>query len=100
MKLTITESGFRDEFKNFDRKDNFSYEGLGALFAYLEELEECSGQEFELDVIGLCCDFTEYADLKEFQEAYSAEKYPTIESIADETTVIRVNEKSFIVHNL
>jgi len=42
-----------------NRKTNFSYEGLEILFEYLEELEEGTDQEIELDVIALCCDFSE-----------------------------------------
>jgi len=36
-----------------NRKTNFSYEGLEILFEYLEELEESTGEEIELDVIAL-----------------------------------------------
>jgi hypothetical protein len=49
---------FRQQFKDMGRGDNFSYEGLELLFDYLEELEHCE-EEYELDVIGLCCDFAE-----------------------------------------
>lgn len=58
MKQTLTKSNFADAFKAI-RPDNFSYCGLGVLFDYLTEVEESCGEEFELDVIGLCCDFTE-----------------------------------------
>jgi len=45
-----------------DRKDNFSYEGLRALFDYLELLEEDMGQPMELDVIALCSEYSEISD--------------------------------------
>ena len=48
------------------RGDNFTREALDALFCYLEEIDE----NIELDVIGLCCDYTEYADEDEAREAY------------------------------
>jgi hypothetical protein len=59
MKQTISFYDFRDAFRNFDRLDNFSYDGARILFDYLEEIEEGSDQEIELDVIALCCDYSE-----------------------------------------
>ena len=58
MKTTITETMFLDSFKAI-RPDDFSYNGLRALFEYLEQLEE-TGEQMECDVIALCCDFSEY----------------------------------------
>jgi hypothetical protein len=58
MKSTVSINSFRDAFQRFNR-DNFSYEGLDVLFTYLEELEEGMGEEIELDVIALCCDYAE-----------------------------------------
>jgi hypothetical protein len=98
MKQTINVSQFRDAFQNMNRKENFSYAGLGALFDYLEELEEGTGQEVELDVIALCCEYSEYESLEEFQKAYSND-YERIEDIEQETTVIRINDDSFIIQD-
>jgi hypothetical protein len=50
---------FRDEFTLANRKDQFSYEGLGILFDYLEQVEDDTGEPIELDVIALCCDYSE-----------------------------------------
>lgn len=41
------------------RDAQFSYEGKRALFDYLEGYEESTGDSIELDVIALCCDYTE-----------------------------------------
>ena len=54
-----TASAFRDEFRACGRADQFSYDGLGILFDYLEAYEMDSGEEIELDVIALCCEFSE-----------------------------------------
>ena len=63
MKTTINFCDFCDAFQRFDRKDTFSYDGKKALFDYLEEVEQSTGEEIELDVIGLCCDYDEnYTD--------------------------------------
>lgn len=55
MKQTIQSHDFHDAFLRYGRKDNFSYEGLDLLFDYLEECDP----DMELDVIGLCCDYSE-----------------------------------------
>ena len=61
MKITINESMFKDQFRLNGRKDQFSSNGLTALYNYLEEaFGEDSEYEYDLDVIGLCCEFTEY----------------------------------------
>ena len=56
MIQTINVSDFRDAFRACGRHEQFSYEGLGALFEYLEEVD---GGNYELDVIALCCDYSE-----------------------------------------
>jgi hypothetical protein len=61
MKITLNEYEFIAAVRAV-RPNNFSVEGLRALFAHLEEVEEDSGEEMELDVIGLCCDWDEYPD--------------------------------------
>jgi hypothetical protein len=59
MKTTVSRYDFERAFVDAGRKDQFSYEGLNALFEYLEQYEEDTGQEIELDVIALCCDYYE-----------------------------------------
>ena len=95
MKIVINENLFIDTFQKF-RPNQFTYEGLVALFEHLEEFEDATGEEIELDVIGLCCEYCEYDNLKEFQNEYGKE-YETIEDIENETIVIPINEESFII---
>lgn len=59
MKTTVSRYDFERAFVDADRKDQFSYEGLKALFDYLEDYEEQTGEEIELDVIALCCEYSE-----------------------------------------
>jgi len=73
MKQTVTRSDFIDAFRDMGREDNFSYAGLCALFDWLEELGEETGQECELDVIALCCEFSEYGSALEACENYDFE---------------------------
>lgn len=58
MKQTVYFNDFQSAF-NSVRPDNFSYEGLRALFDFICEQEDDTGIEQELDVIALCCDFSE-----------------------------------------
>ena len=69
MKKTINFNEFCDEFSE-DRKNQFSYEGKKALFEYLEQYEEDTGEEIELDIIALCCEFTEYESALECARNY------------------------------
>jgi len=97
MKQTINEYQFKNAFQKC-RPNNFSYEGLTALYDYLEDYEADTGQEMELDVIGLCCDFTEYNSLKEFQDEYGEYCYEDIEDIENETIVIPIEgTEGFII---
>ena len=89
MKITINEYQFEQAFRDAGRGDNFSYAGLQALFEYLQSYEDDGGEEIELDVIALCCEFTEYEDLDEFQANYG-EDYETIDDIEYETIVIPI----------
>ncbi len=59
MKQTTTFSQFTDSFRDMDRQDNFSYQALRLLFDWFEQYEEETGQEMELDVIAICCEFNE-----------------------------------------
>jgi hypothetical protein len=59
MKTTVNNSQFHDAFHRAGRGNQFSYEGLDILFGYLEQLEDDTGSEIELDVIGLCCEYSE-----------------------------------------
>ena len=61
MKITLNEFEFIAAVRAV-RPQNFSIEGLRALFAHLEEVEQDSGEEMELNVIGLCCNWDEYPD--------------------------------------
>ena len=96
MIKTINEYDFIDAFKKMGRTDNFSNSGLIALYEYLEMLGDDLGQEIELDVIALCCEYAEYDNLEDFQADYS-EDYQTIGDIENATTVIMIDNDSFII---
>ena len=98
MITTVRWYDFKDAFDDI-RPDNFSYEGLEALFDYLQMLEDDIGKPIELDVIGLCCEYSEYENLKEFQNDYGDE-YESLEDIENNTTLIKIEGKEgFIIQN-
>ena len=97
MKQTINFYDFSDAFRKAGRTNNFTYEGQRALFEYLEGYEEDTGEEIELDVIALCCEYAEYENIEEFWLDYNQEDYPDEESIMDATMYYAFGEGSFII---
>ena len=53
-----------------DDNANWSRAGAFALADHLEEIEADSGQEMELDVVAIRCDFAEYSSLTAWGEEY------------------------------
>lgn len=93
---------FLEEFERFGRGDQFSYEGKKALFAFLDELGEDTGEPIELDVISLCCNFTEYDSVEEFNRDYGysiGHDMDSIEDIEYFTLVIPLEGEGFIIQD-
>lgn len=65
MKQSVNFNDFVDAFHSYKRYDQFGYEALRIIFDYLEEYEDSCGQEIELDVISICCDYSveHYTDI-------------------------------------
>lgn len=58
--MTIdTAHELQTEFNRYNRSENFTPEGIRVLFDYLEEISEGSGEDIKLDIIGLCCEYSE-----------------------------------------
>lgn len=83
---TITLGGFTDAFHRMGRGDQFSYAGLMALYYWLQEYSQDTGEPHELDVIGLCCHFTEYDSLEDIQQDYP--DIDSLETLRDHTVVL------------
>lgn len=73
MLVTTIDNGYQLEqlFREYGRANHFSYEGFNALYDYLYDFSEDIGEDFKIDVIALCCDFTEYSDWEEVYQNYS-----------------------------
>ena len=103
MKEYVDEYRFRDRFlQSSNYKNNFSYEGLTALFEYFEELEDDCDEEIEFDMIAICCEYTEYDRLEDFAHDYSDNRHTwlkvTMDRIREETEVIEIPDtERFII---
>ena len=97
MKKTVNFADFENAFESTGRTNHFSAKGLKSLFDYLEQLEEETGQELELDVIALFCDFAEYENIEDYNSDYCTE-YESMEDI-EETIYIPINDQSFIIRD-
>ena len=58
MKQSVNFSAFVDAFHAYDRYNSYGYEALKVIFEYLEEYEDETCQEIDLDVIAICCDYS------------------------------------------
>ena len=109
MKLAIENaSQFRDEFRQCGRQTQFSYEALGLLFDYFEELDP----DYDLDVIAICCEFSE-DDAGEIARQYAIDvndadpedddyieqcTEAVLDYLSQETSVVGVTSRGTIVY--
>lgn len=63
MKSTLDTYQIADALRK-DENADWSFKGAKALAEYLEEWEESTGEELELDVVAIRCDFSEYPSLQ------------------------------------
>ena len=89
---TLTETQVIDALKSDDFA-NWSHNGACALAEYLLELEESIGEQIELDLIALRCEFTEYESLEEWAKDHfgdDEDDYPCnlAQYIRDNSTLI------------
>ena len=65
MKTTISFFEFCAAFRSMNCNNDFSDDGKRALFDYLEEVEDRTGEQIELNVLALCCEYSEdhWADI-------------------------------------
>ena len=92
----MNEFDFKNEFKKI-RPDNFSYDGLTALYDYLIQYEEDCGTELELDPIAYCCEFSEYDSFEDVKKNYNVED---LEHLEQNTIVLKIpNTSRLIIQN-
>lgn len=97
------------------RDKNFGYNGWRALGEYLEELSDSMGEDVEIDIIGLCCDYAMAESVEEFfmefdhlhgvdlpeeeawEELTEEEKLETIKAFLQYRTAVVVCEDDLII---
>lgn len=97
VSVISNEHQFREEFKQMGRGDQFTHEGLGLLFDYLDQLSDDCGQQIELDVIGICCDYAEDKP-EDIALFYSIDIDEVMEYLHDNSVVVGETDEGTIVY--
>ena len=95
MKVSINNYEFVEMFENAGRGDNFSRLGRRKLAEYFEQLEEDLDTEIDIDVIAICCDYSEI-DIKDIEHETGCKN---LDDLCDNTTVIEVDDETIIYQN-
>ena len=89
---------YEGRLKTSETHGNFTEEAIEVLFDYYDDLEN-----YELDVIGICCEWTQYDDIDEVKETYLDTKQETYDSddvfeyLEDNTYHIVLDDDSILV---
>ncbi len=108
MKMTIDASIMHDMFKAWNR-DYYTYEACEALIEWYDEVDP----DFDFDVIGVCCDWSEYGNTpcltwKDFLSDYSnllneadasdeEKREALIDVLEDKTTVLHLSDSVLVM---
>jgi hypothetical protein len=103
MHQTINKYQFRDAFKEMGRADYFSYDALGMLFDYFDDVDP----NHELDVIAICCAYAEDSpeyiadqhdvDIRGMDEEQALDA--VLEYLGNVSQVIGVTDAGAVVYN-
>ena len=90
----INKYEFVDMFDECNRSDNFTRQARRELFEYYSELAEGCGEPFQMDVIAICCDWSEYTAEELWDEYDDGSSFDDADGIIDwlrdNTTVLVV----------
>ena len=108
MKQTVNNSAFHDAFVSYGRTDNFSYDARDLLFEYFEQLESDTGEEIDLDVIAICCEYTEDSledvianysiDVSECEDDEASQIVIVTDYLNDNTSLVGVTSDNTFVY--
>ena len=98
MYTRVTKANFRNTFlASANYSDNFSYNGLTALYDYFEELEAGIDQTIEFDLIAIACEYSELT-IDELRDNYSIDKdIDVIEYLQENTIVIEIEDSDRVI---
>lgn len=95
--IEVNFSLFCDQFTRMGRADNFTYEGKKTLYRYFED----NGEDYELDVIALCCDWSEYTIEELVKEYGNDHETPeeVLERMRDSGLVLDTEGDTYLLAN-
>lgn len=93
MYIQVNRSIFHDAFKSI-RPDNFNYYGLNALYDFFTDMG--NDHDCEMDVIAICCDFSQYESI---EDALKECQLDGREELEDHTMVLDCDDGSVIIQN-
>lgn len=92
MKQTInTTSQFVQAFRAMGRGEQFSYNALDALYNHLEDMDE----DYELNVIELCCEWSEST----IEGALAYYSLDNLKELKENTIVLEIDDDNILYMN-
>ncbi len=88
----------RHEFQSYGRGEQFSRWGFDALFKYFDEFSEDIGEDIQLDVIALCCEWSEYDSIEKACDQYDNE-IQTADDLNDHTLLLFLDNGGVMVRD-
>ena len=98
MYTRVTKDNFRDVFLSSDNySENFSYDGLNALYDYFSKLEDELCESIEFDYISIAGEYSELT-IDELRDNYSVDKdIDVIEYLQKNTIVIEIENSDSVI---
>ena len=98
MYTRVTEDNFRNTFlASANYSENFSYNGLTALYDYFSELEDELGEPIEFDLVAIAGEYSELT-IDELRDNYSVDKdIDVIEYLQERTQVIEIENSDRVI---
>ena len=93
---TLNAIDFACEFDSMSRTD-FTWDARHALFRYLNDLSYDLESPIELDVIDLCCTWTEYDNAVKAAEAYGYESEMIDETDKEQDCLDYLSERTTVI---
>ena len=87
MYIEVSKYDFQREFATSTYSENFSRAALDALFDYFQDIESNRGEDFELDVTAIACEWAELT-LAEALHSYGLD---SLDELQDQTHVILIS---------
>jgi hypothetical protein len=106
MKQTLNQNSFIQAFEDMFRDKQFSRRALISLYEYFDQYEHDTGEQIELDVVAICCEYTEES-YKDIADSYNvtldsqdseAEHLQQVKDFLETETIMVSEEDGLIVY--